>query len=315
VLIALTGATGFLGRHLAPAAVAAGHSVRGLVVREGPRAPGSVEAIDGDLGDPFALRALLDRADVLVHLAAAGVQSRDRDWTRMAAVNLVQPLALLDEAARAGVERVVLAGTCLEYTGHGRLPDALAPEARCDESSPTEPADPYGATKAAGGQLQRARARELGLGAWYLRFASMYGPGDDPAKLLPSAIRAAAARETFEMTGGEQVREWLHVDDAVRALIAAIEIGPPEPSTMLNVGTGEGVRLRDVVAAVFEIAGADASLVRAGARPYRSGDVHRLVMDASRAARALGGWRPRVGLREGLEPLVREVRAEVPYRR
>lgn len=304
--IALTGSTGFLGRSLTAAALAAGHTVRALVPSGEAKAAG-VEAVAGRLGEPSAAR-VVEGCDVLVHLAALGVQRRDRDWERMALVNAVHPLALLDAAAAAGIRRVVLAGTCLEYSGHGRLPGARAVgEPRCDEDAPTEPPEAYGATKAAGGLLQRTRARELGLPGWYLRFASMYGPADDAAKLLPAAVNAAVAGAPFAMTGGEQVREWLHVSDAVAAVLAAAATDPLEPVTTLNVGTGEGWSLRDLVGEVFALAGADPALVRLGARPYQ-GEVHRLVMDVSRAGPALGGWRPRIALRAGLEALVRAAR-------
>jgi nucleoside-diphosphate-sugar epimerase len=307
--IALTGASGFLGRNFAAAALAAGHRVRGLV-RPGARELPGVERVEGDLGDGTARRRLVEGQDVLVHLAATGVQRRDRDWERMALVNVVQPLALLEAAAEARVARAVLAGTCLEYPGHGRLPGALAAGTEvCRESSRAEPTDAYGATKAAGGLLQRTRARDLGLAAWYLRFASLYGPGDDPDKLVPAATRAALARAPFEMTGGEQVREWLHVEDAVAALLAAAGRDPPDLPSIVNVGTGEGVRLRDVVTAVFRLAAADPALVRLGARPYR-GEAHRLVMDVSASAAALGGWRPRSDLRRALEALVRAAAPE-----
>ncbi len=310
MLVALTGTTGFLGRRFAAAARAAGHGVRGLVRRGKARAPAGIAAVQGDLGDRAAVRSLLERADVLVHLAAAGVQSRDRDPARLALVNAVEPLALLEAAKAAGVRHAVLAGTCLEYTGHGRLPEAPAQGSPpCGEESPTGPADPYGASKAVGGLAARRRARELGLPAWYLRLASIYGPGDDPEKLLPAAIRCALARKPLDITPGEQVREWLHVDDAVRALLAAVAAPPPEPVAIVNVGTGEGMRLVDLVRSTFTLAGADPSLVRAGARPYRRGEVHRLVMDVSAAAGALGGWHPAISLEEGLAALVREIRA------
>ncbi len=310
MLLAITGVTGFVGRRLAAEAGAAGHGVRGLVFPGGPPAPSGIEGVVGDLGDPAAVRALVAGADALVHLAAVGVQARDRSWDRVATVNVVQPLALLERAAEAGVRRVVLAGSALEYTGHGRLPAPLAAgEPRCDEESPTDPGDPYGATKAAGGTLQRTRARELGLPVWYLRLASMYGPGDDPGKLLPGAVRAAVRREPFEITGGEQFREWLHVADGARALLAAAGTAPAGPAPVLNVGTGAGVRLVEIVRTVYALAGAPEPLVRVGARPYRAHEVHRIVMDASRAERALGGWRPRVALRAGLEGLVRDAAA------
>lgn len=302
--IALTGTTGFFGRAVAAAAVAAGHSVRALVRPGAPRPTAGAEVVDGQLGDGSEQR-LVEGCEVVVHLAALGVQRRDRHWARMAHVNAVHPLALLEAASAAGVRRVVLAGSCLEYSGHGRLPDAPASGAPlCDETSPTEPPEAYGATKAAGGLLQRTRARELGLRGWYLRFASMYGPGDDGSKFLPAAVRAAVTATPFEMTGGEQVREWLHVDDGAAAVLAAAATEPREPVATLNVGTGDGIMLRELVHEVFRMAGSDRELVRAGARPYH-GEVHRLVMDPSRARTALGGWRPRVELRAGLEALVR----------
>jgi nucleoside-diphosphate-sugar epimerase len=303
--IAITGASGFFGRRLSALAVAAGHTVRALVVPGEPR-PDGVEAVEGRLGDPSA-RRLVDGCDALVNLAAVGVLRKDRDWERMALVNAVYPLALLDAAKAAGVRRVVLAGTCLEYSGHGRLPDAPAAGAPlCDEDSKTEPPEPYGATKSAGGVLQRTRAHELGLPAWYFRFASLYGPGDYATKFLPAAVNAALAGVPFEMTGGEQVREWLHTDDAAAAVLSAVTRDPPGPVTTLNIGTGDGWTLRDLVHEVFRLAAGDPALLRIGARPYH-GEVHRLVMDVSRAGPLLG-WRARVELRAGLEALVRAAR-------
>jgi nucleoside-diphosphate-sugar epimerase len=137
----------------------------------------------------------------------------------------------------------------------------------------------------------------------------MYGQGDDPEKLVPRVVQRAAAGEPYELAPGEQVREWLHVDDGARALLAAASAKPPDSVTTLNVGTGEGQRLVDVVGLVYSLAGAAEQLVRAGAKPYRGREVHRLVMDVSRAERALGGWRASIALREGLAALVGEARA------
>ncbi len=301
--LAVTGSTGFLGRRLVAAALAQGHAVRALV-RAGRPAPAGVEPVAGDLGDAAALRRLVAGAEAVLHLAAVGVQSRDRDWARMVAVDVAQPLVLAEAAAAAGARVLVAAGTVLEYRGHGRLPGAPAPAgAACAEDDATEPADPYGAAKAAGGLVLRARARELGLPCWYLRVASLYGPGDDPQKLLPAALAAARAGAPFEMTAGEQVREWLHVDDAAAAFLVAAGAAPPPGGALLNVGTGEGRPLAEVVARAFAACGADAGLLRLGARPYRAGEVHRLVMDPARARALLPGWAPRTGIDAGLAAL------------
>jgi nucleoside-diphosphate-sugar epimerase len=283
--------------------------VRGLVLPHDTGPLQGVDTVSGALSDPAALRALVAGADAVVHLAALGVQGRDRDVGRMGHVNILEPLALLDAAAAVGIRHFVAAGTCLEYAGHGRLPEAPSPrEEALDESSSTECQDLYGATKAAGGLLLRARARTLDIPVLYARFASMYGPGDDPAKLLPGAVKASVARVPFSTSGGEQVREWLHVDDAVRALLVAIDVHL-DRALVVNVGTGRGVPARQVVALAFQEAGADPSLIRSGERPYRPGEVHRLVMECSRARSVLRGWLPTVELEEGIAALVRTERA------
>lgn len=304
--IAVTGATGFLGRHLVPAALRAGHQVRALV-RYGKAPPPGAEVVQGELGYPEALRELVRRADAVIHLAAVGVQARGRDWHRMTAVNVAAPLALAEACAEAKVGRLVTVGTCLEYRGHGRLPDSRGPEgALCTEDDPLESDEPYGASKAAGGLLLRSHCRGLGLPCWYLRCAPVYGPGDDPQKVLPAAVRAALEGQPFKTTRGEQVREWLHVEDFVAALLAAAATEPPGGGEVINVGTGVETRLLDVVTRVFALAGADTSLIQAGAYPYRRGEAHRLVMTTEHARRVLPAWAPRVGLEAGLKRLVAE---------
>jgi UDP-glucose 4-epimerase len=282
VRLAVTGATGFVGRYLVPAALAAGHEVVALV-RPGRRvapAPG-LTLREGDLASARALADLVKDAEVVVHLAALGVQGRDRDPAAMEAANVAGALRVVEAMAAARVERLVAAGSVLE----------LAPE------------DPYGASKTESRRRLAEATARLGLRGWYLRLASLYGPGDDAQKLLPAAAAAARAGQPFEMTPGGQVREWLHVDDAVAALLRACQVPAPAPLTELDVGTGEGVALVDLVRQVYRLAGRDDALVRAGARPYRAGEVMRLVMDPA-AARAALGWAPRVALEDGLRALV-----------
>lgn len=303
MILAVTGATGFLGRAFVKAALAAGHRVR-VLARRSVDAPPGVKVFEGSV--PGGVRYnFFEGANTVVHLAACGVQGRDRTWPRATEVNVMGSVEVVRMASESGVPRVVLAGTCLEYEGFGRLPDSPTDtDSLCTESSSTETSDAYGATKAAGGLAARAAAREAGLEWWYLRLASAYGEGDDREKLLPSALAAAREGHEFEMSEGQQVREWLHVDDAVDALLRACTTPPPDGGAIVNIGTGEGVRLATIVGRIFKLAGADMTLMQLGARAYRNGEAHRLVMDSSRA-KALLGWTPKVTLDQGLEQLVR----------
>lgn len=312
--LAVTGATGFLGRRVLSHALGAGHAVRALV-RPGKAPPPphpALGVVPGNLEDANALSTLCGGADAVIHLAAAGVQSREHEWGHMARVNVLAPVALVEAAARAGVKRMVATGTCLEYAGHGRLPDQPAPPDAPplrEDVAPLDTGDGYGATKAAGGILLRALARERGLATWYLRLSALVGEGDDDGRLLPAAFAAASAGRPYETTLGEQEREWLHVDDAAEAVLRAAVRAPPggEP-TVVNVGTGVGVPLREVVRKVFEVVGSDPKLIQHGLRGYRRGEVHRLVMDTTRAAELLG-WLPRRPLEDGLAGMVAEARS------
>lgn len=309
MMVAITGATGFLGRHLVREARSRGLGVRALVSGSGPGEEAlkrqGAGLVRGRLSDSNCAAKLLEGAQVLVHLAALGVQSRDRDWERTVRVNTVEPLAWVELAAKLKVRRVVVAGTCLEYRGKGSLPDEPCAErdrVPLDEESALDARDAYGATKAAGGILLRALARERGLPVWYLRLASLYGPGDDPAKLLPGAIVAARSRAAFEMTNGEQIREWLHAADAVEAILSALSRDPPRNSGAINIGTGEAVETRELIGRVFRWFDAPRELVRLGARPYRGGETHYLVMSADSARTALG-----FGARRRLEDFLGDV--------
>jgi dTDP-6-deoxy-L-talose 4-dehydrogenase (NAD+) len=313
--LAVTGASSFLGRRILSHALGAGHAVRALV---GPgRAPPpphpALALVPGDLEDPHALDALTDGADALLHLAAFGSRPVHPDDRRR--VNALAPVMLVESAIRGGIGRMVVAGTCLEYAGHGRLPALPAPPDAppLGEDAPLESGDGLGAARASGGIVLRAVARQRGLPCWYLRLATLMGEGDGgDGGLLPAVLGAAAAGRAFETTGGEQVREWLHVDDAAEAVLRAAARAPPGGGiAVVNVGTGQGVALRDVVRRAFEVAGARATLVRVGGRPYRRGEVHRLVMDVERA-RALLGFTARRPLEDGLAGIAAEARRQRP---
>ncbi len=314
MIIALTGATGFVGRCYAALAIGAGHRVRALVRGSSDKlseliGTGRLDVVKGDLvGDPAAVERLLGGADAFVHLASAGVQAEERGWASMEATNVAAPLRWIEGAKRLGVGRVVYAGTCREYRGFGRLPDAPwaghDPAPLCDEENASiESADGYGASKAAGGLVVRAFAREAGVSLWYLRFASLIGPGDDRRKLLPSALKAMRDGVTWPTTSGEQVRDWLHVDDAARAIDLAVA-RDPRGVRVVNVGTGVGVRQRDLLDRLAALAEESGLLAGYGERAYRAGEPHHLVLDSACAVVELD-FRARVTVDDAISDVIR----------
>ena len=205
---------------------------------------------------------------------------------------------LLLAFARHGGRRAVLAGTCAEYDW------AVAGVCR-EGDTPARPHTTYGRCKLGLSRWAAAFGRARGVSVAWARLFFLYGPGEHPARLVPSVARALLAGEPAACTAGTQERDFLHADDAAAAPVALARgtaVGP------VNVGSGEGVAVRDVVAAVAAACGRP-DLVRYGARPLPPLDPPRLVADVSRLRGAVG-WRPRVGLADGLAATVEWWRAQ-----
>jgi nucleoside-diphosphate-sugar epimerase len=292
--LAVTGASGFIGRHFVAAALADGHQVRALV-RSVETLSTDVERVHGELSSSEARREMLRDADVFVHLAGAGVRRGDRGWANALDVNVRLSAACVEDAADAVRSHSIFIGTCLEYRGFGVLPTDPWPSGvpLCAEDAPLEVAGAYAASKAAGGLVLRALAREKGHPCWYLRLATTYGPGDHPEKVLSAGFAAVQARCEFRATLGEQIRDWLWVGDAVKAILRACHVAPPRPGFPCNVGTGAGVPLKDALRTLFVTAGGDESLLSFGAIPYGRCEPHVLVLNTECATTALGALAPR----------------------
>jgi UDP-glucose 4-epimerase len=291
----VTGASGFVGAAVTRLAVARGLDV---VAAVGPQskldrlAPVAREltVVRVDVTDADALSSVVAaaRPDACVHLAAAGAVVREDDLDLLLATNALAPARLARALADAGCARLVTAGSSSEYgTVRGRMDEAAA----CD------PDDPYGVTKLAGGLLARVVARRYGLQSAHLRLFSVYGPGEDPRRLVPSVVRALLERRPVELTPGEQVRDFVYVDDVAVALLDAA-LRPGIDAVTANVGTGVQTTVRELCLKVADLTGGH-ELLRFGALPYRGGERFAWRAATEHAADALS-WRARTSLQEGL---------------
>ena len=174
--------------------------------------------------------------------------------------------------------------------------------------SPYRPNSPYAASKAASDHFARAWHTTYGLPVIVTNCSNNYGPYQFPEKLIPLVVRKALAGEPIPIYGrGDQVRDWLHVRDHVRGLVAALERGTPGDTYLFGSGTGhtnlEVVhRLCDLVDEIAPAGSPRRALVTHVAD--RPGHDARYAIDVSHTRRTLG-WRPTVGLDEGLGEVVR----------
>ena len=289
----VTGANGFIGRHLIAALVARGERVTALVSR-----PTGLPVQDLVVARPWQAHriasALANTAPVsLFHLAAAGTTDKALADASLVDANLAITRAVMQAAAQKQPRAIVCAGSCAEYA---------AADTPLREDMPLEMQQPYGASKAAAGQLALAQGAAAGLPVALVRLFNVYGPGEHPARLLPSLAHAVATGEALAMTSGEQRRDFLHVSDAVSALIAARDtllVDNTSSCLTLNACTGIATPVADFALLYLAICNASPRLVRFGAKPQRPGDPPMVIGDPA-AMLHKTGWRASVSVEQGL---------------
>ncbi|MCX6024293.1 MAG: NAD(P)-dependent oxidoreductase [Chloroflexi bacterium] len=292
----LTGATGFIGSQTARALVRDGHEVFALI-RPGSNTwriddllP-SLHIVPCDLTDTDELNAHLERIqpEMALHLAwyaQPGVYlTSDLNIRHLAA-----SLAFAAGLAKAGCRRLLVSGTCAEYDQSlGYL----------SETSPVRPTTLYAACKVALHVALTHLAGTTGMDVVWPRIFYVYGPFEDEQRLLPAVITPVLRGQPTRLTGGEQIRDYLHVEDVAGALLA---VAGSDLTGTVNVGSGAPVTVREMALRIGEMAGRP-DLVRLGDLPYRAGDPmfvcanNRLLADRT-------GWKPRYSLEQGLEQTV-----------
>lgn len=302
--VIVTGGAGYIGSHVVRALQRAGHAPivlddlstghLALVERNG------VELIQGDVGSRDVLEQAFTshRPEAVIHLAGLALvgESVD-DPAPYFAVNTVAGYTLLEAMRAHGVDRIVFSSTCAVYGVPEELP--------ITERSPLEPVSPYGASKLAFERMLFAYARAYGLKALSLRFFNVAGADPDgdlgemrheETHLLPLLLRAARRRELFELFGtnyrtrdGSAERDYVHVVDIARAFVHALErlevIDPLPFGGALNLGTGRGTTVREMIAATERELGCEIAVKTV---PRRAGDPPALVADPSLSRKVLG---------------------------
>jgi UDP-glucose 4-epimerase len=301
-LVLVTGGAGFIGANLLRQ-LDASHDVRVLdnLLRGSEQLlPGDrdIDLIVGDIRDPDAVARAVQGVDLVIHLAAFGsVVDSVADPVENFEINVRGTFEMLRGAAGAGVERFVFAST-----GGAIMGDQEPP---IDEHSLPWPISPYGASKLCGEAYMHAFAGSFGIRPVALRFANVYGPYSAHKKgVITRFIRAALAGGTFEIFGdGEASRDFLHVDDLCRGILAAADSDLSDE--VLHLASGEGTTINELARLILDLVGADVEVVH---HPKRTGEVERNFARADRA-RELLGWEPQLSLREGMSSTIDWFRA------
>jgi nucleoside-diphosphate-sugar epimerase len=303
----VTGATGFIGRHVVDRLLELERPVA-VLVRPDRRLPaawrGRVAAIEcADWSEMGLHKALAPVPfDCVFHLAAYGVAPTARDVEQTLRINVAVAAALVRLSAERAA-RVVMAGTFSEY----RRPAAAMP---LTEDAPLESRKLYGASKAAGGLLASALATELGVALRLLRLFKVYGPGEAPHRLLPTLARNLPQAQRVPLSAGTQILDFVYVKDVIDACLHAeadMASASGRTAATWNVCTGTGHSVQTFAATAARILQASPDLLGFGDIPMRPDDEPWLVGSGERMYAAIG-WRPAFDLAAGVRDALAGVR-------
>lgn len=290
---AVLGAGGFLGTNLCRALAASGASVRAFGrSRPFPEAVAGAQWQTGQFGDRAALALAIENCEVVFHLVGGSTPaSSNRDPVADLEANTRDTLHLLELCRSSGVRRIV-------FVSSGGTVYGVPRQVPIAEDAPTDPICAYGISKLATEKYLRLYEHLHGLGAVALRVGNPYGRYQGIGKnqgVVAAFLAAIAAGRPLDIWGdGTVVRDYLHVDDVVAAMLLAADYDGAE--RVFNIGSGIGRSIDDIVADLERLAGTPLERLH---KPGRPSDVPCNVLDIARARRELG-WSPRTEWMAGL---------------
>jgi nucleoside-diphosphate-sugar epimerase len=301
--VLVTGASGFIGRHVLPGLVSRGYVVHAVGRAPVAERPNEVDWHAANLLAPGAMGALVQaiRPSHLLHLAWNATPGAF--WTSPDNIDWVAAsLELYRGFAAVGGQRAVFVGTCAEYDwSHAWLDE---------QTTPCNPGTLYGAAKDALHRVLRHAAAQDGVSLAWGRVFSVYGPYEAEPRLVPSIVLPLLRGEPAACGDGVVERDFMHVVDVAEALAMMLDctyVGP------VNLASGVCLPLRKIIGIIADQIGRP-DLIRLGARPSQPNEPHRLAA-ATAILRERIGFAPRHGLVDGLAATIAWWRARQGNRR
>lgn len=292
--ILFTGATGFIGSHLVRQLVKDDNCQVYALVRNKYNLEkikdllGKIELVEADLLDFSQVNQIVEKIRPQQAIHSAWYAVPGKYLNSLENIDLVgASLNLAKQLAACGCEHFLGIGTCLEYdTSLGYL----------SEASLSKPQSLYGGSKLSVQLLLEQISKITGMKNAWARLFYQYGPTEPEKRLIPAIIISLLQCQTVDLTPGEQVRDFLYIEDVANALKA---IALQQQRGLFNIGSGQPVTVKEIALTIGNLIGKP-ELINLGALPYRQGD-DLFICANNHRLKEVTGWYPNYSLRAGLQ--------------
>lgn len=291
--ILITGANGFVGKHLFYKLSQLGANVHGISLTVSSSDISKVDILDYKKIDQIVRDK---KIDICYHLAGEStVESGQSNPFSTFRINIDGTLNILEIARNRNLERIIIASTSHVY-GKNEVPYL--------ESYIPKPSRPYETSKACTDLIAQSYADSYDLPVLIPRFVNIYGPGDlNFTRLIPKMIKQIITNNEVVLWGGNVIRDYLYIDDAVKAYIdlASVNIEKIEENRIFNFGGGNTIAVKELVEKIIQHSNRDVKIVKID--EMREDEIKSQYVSFAKAKKLLG-WIPQISLDEGLNKTI-----------
>jgi len=285
----VTGASGFIGRHALEPLLQAGHEVHAVSFKKKSGNETNIKWHQADLKNSTQTQDLIGKIQPTHLLHFAWCADPGKFWTDPENTQWVEAsFNLIKNFHAQGGKRVVISGSCAEYDWNKSI--------YSEKASPEKPATLYGRCKQELQIKAESFCHEVDLSLCWGRIFFVYGPYEHPARLVSSVVRSLLKNEPAKCAHGKQKRDLLFVEDVASGFVSILE---DEITGIVNIGSGKGVALKDVIKTIGDKIGRS-NLIRMGTLPSPANDPLIMVADTKRLIEEVG-WAPRFDINTGLD--------------
>ncbi|CUU50240.1 NAD-dependent epimerase/dehydratase family protein [Clostridium beijerinckii] len=294
--VLVAGGTGFIGSNLVRRLINDGVNV---YVLTRPNSTSEMERLNDVIGITYINSTMeelknikcIPQFDVIFNLVAYGVNYDNQNINDMINTNINFVIKIIDFACQNKAKLLIHTGSCFEY--------GINKGEKLSEECNLDPQSLYASAKVSGTIIGNTYAKLKELNMITVRPFGVYGPGESYYRLLPQLIEASINGKKLPMTKGEQIRDYLYIDDLIDAYIKLGRCRNIEPYSIVNICSSESISIKEFVYVFCDVSGCDKDIFNLGEIPYRDNEVMYFVGDNSKI-KSLIDWTPHVSLEDGI---------------